>query len=68
MGYRRGAYWVLVREPEGRNHLENPGVGGKIILKCIFEKWGGGINWIDLAQDRNRWRSLLNTVMNLQFL
>jgi hypothetical protein len=32
------------------NHLEDPGMGGRIILKCIFEKWDGGMDWIDLAQ------------------
>jgi hypothetical protein len=41
---------------EGR-HLEDPGVDGKIILKWMFEKWDSGmgvIDWIDLAQDRDR--------------
>ena len=39
------------------DHFENPGVDGMIILKCIFERldWrGGGIDWIDWSQDRNR--------------
>jgi hypothetical protein len=67
MGQRRGAYRVLVREPEGRNHLENPGVDGRIMLKRIFERLGGGdTNWINLAQDRDRWRALVNAVMNLR--
>ena len=35
-------------------HLEDPRVNGRIILKLIFEKWGGGVAWIDLAQDRER--------------
>jgi hypothetical protein len=42
MGERRGAYRALVRKPEGRNHLEDPGVDGRIILKWIFERLGGG--------------------------
>jgi hypothetical protein len=44
--------------------LEDPDVDGRIILKWIFERLDGGIDWIDLAQDRDRWRDLLNTVMN----
>jgi hypothetical protein len=37
--YGGGAYRVLVGKPEGKNHLEDQGVGGRIILKLIFEKW-----------------------------
>jgi hypothetical protein len=46
--------------------LKDPGIDGRIILKCILERVGGGIDWIYLAQDRDRWRSLVYTVMNLQ--
>jgi hypothetical protein len=45
--------------------LGNPGVDGRIILKWIFKAWGGGIDWIELAQDRERWRAVVNAVMNL---
>jgi hypothetical protein len=56
-----------VRKPEGWNHLEDPGVDGRIIIKWIFERLGGGgADWIDLAQDRDRWWALVNTVMNLR--
>jgi hypothetical protein len=42
MGERRGAYRTLVGKPEGRNHLKNPGIDGRIILKWIFERLDGG--------------------------
>jgi hypothetical protein len=46
--------------------LKDAGVDGKIILKWILEIWERGTDWIDLAQDRDRWRVLLNAVMNLR--
>jgi hypothetical protein len=47
--------------------LKNAGVDGKIILKYIFERLGGGeIDWIDLAQNRDKWRDFVNMVMNLR--
>jgi hypothetical protein len=41
VGARRGAYRLLIRRPEGKNHLTDPGKDGRIILKLIFRKWGG---------------------------
>ena len=41
MGKTRDAYMVLVGKPEGRNHLKDQGVDGRIILKWILEKWYG---------------------------
>jgi hypothetical protein len=38
----------------------------KIILNLIFKQWFGGMDWIGLAQDRERWRVLVNVVMNLR--
>jgi hypothetical protein len=46
--------------------LKDPGVDGRIILKWTCEKLDGGMYWIDLAQDRDRWRALVNAVMNLR--
>jgi hypothetical protein len=63
-GESRGAYRVLVEKKlrEG-DHLEDPGVDGRIILIWIFERF-----WIDLAQVKDRWRALVYTVMNLRVL
>ena len=57
-------WWRNLRE---RDHLEDPGVDGRIILRWILRKWDvGGLDWIDLAQDRDRWRAVVNAVMNLR--
>ena len=66
MGERRGVYRVLVGKPEGRNHLDDLVIGGRIILKWIFRKWDEGMDWIDLAQDMDRWQALVNAVMNFR--
>ena len=50
-----------------RDNLEDRDVDGRIIVVCILEKWDGGMNWIGLVQDRDRWRAVLNAVMNLLF-
>jgi hypothetical protein len=50
------------------NHLEDPGVDGRIIIKWVFKKWDGGMDWIVLAQDRDRRRELVNVAMNLRVL
>jgi hypothetical protein len=47
--------------------LGDPGVEGRIILRWIFKEVGcGDMDWIELAQDRERWRALVNAVMNLR--
>jgi len=65
MGERRGVYRALERKLSEREHLEDPGVDGSIIVRWIFRKWDGGMDWIDQPQDRDRWRALVNAVMNL---
>jgi hypothetical protein len=55
--------WGKLRK---RNHLEDPGVDGKIILRWIFRKWSWDMDWIGLAEDRDWWRALVNVVTNLR--
>ena len=56
------------RETEGKkDHLVDKAVDGKIILKWMFKAYDmGGVDWIDLTQDRDKWRALVNTAMNPQ--
>jgi hypothetical protein len=50
-----------------REDLGDPGINGRIILRWIFRKWNvGGMDWIELAQDWDKWRALVNAVMNIQ--
>jgi hypothetical protein len=56
-----GFWWESLSEG---GQLEDLGVDGRIILKWIFEKRDGGIDWIDLVWDRDRWCSVVNSVMN----
>jgi hypothetical protein len=59
-----GFWWGKLRE---RHHLEDPGIDGMITLRWVFRKWDvGGMYWIDLAQDRDRWQALIYVIMNLR--
>jgi hypothetical protein len=60
---KRNAYWILVEKPERKRPVGRQSCRGRIILKWILG-WGV-MDWIDLAQDRDQWRALVNTVMNL---
>ena len=53
-------WWGSLAE---RDYSEYTGLHERIILKCIFKKWDKSMDWIDLAQDTDRWRALVNTVM-----
>jgi hypothetical protein len=66
MGERRGAYRALVGKPEGKGPLGRPRRRWEDNIKMDLKEVGGGADWIDLAQDRDRWRSLVNAVMNLR--
>jgi hypothetical protein len=66
MGDVRGAYSILVGRPEGRRPLRRPRRRWEDNIKMDLREIGfGDVGWINLAQDRDRWRALVNTVMNL---
>ena len=59
-----GFCWGNLRE---RDHWGDPDADGRIILRWIFRKWKGVYgDWMELAQDRDRWRALVSTVMNIR--
>jgi hypothetical protein len=66
MGERRGACRALVGKPEGRRPLGRPRCRREDNIKMDLREVGlGGVDWINPAQDRDRWRTFVNAVMNL---
>ena len=66
MGEGRGVYRVLVWKPEGNRPLGRPRRRWEDNIKTDLHEVGGGCgDWMELAQDRDRWRALVSTVMNL---
>jgi len=67
MGERRGVHKVLVGRTEGKRPLGRPRRRWEDNIKTDLHEVGCGcMDWIELAQDRDRWRALVNAVMNLR--
>jgi hypothetical protein len=58
--------FILVGKPGVNGHSEDQGLDGRIILKMDYRERGVGVDWINLAQNRDQWRAVVNTVMNLR--
>ena len=67
MGEGRGVHRVLVGKPEGKGPLVRPRRRWEDNIKMDLREVGGGCgDWMELAQDRDRWRALVSTVRNLR--
>jgi hypothetical protein len=67
MGEKRNAYRLLVGKPEGKRPLGRPRRRWVDNIKmALLEIGWGGVDWIGLAQDRDKWRALVNAVLNLR--
>jgi hypothetical protein len=67
MGEKRSAYRLLVGKPEGKRTLGRPRRRSvdNIRMDLVEVGWGD-VDWIGLAKDRNRWRAVVNSVLNLR--
>jgi len=63
----RCVHRVLVGKPEGKRPLGRPRRRWEDNIKIDLGEVGGGGDWMELSQDRDRWRALVNTVMKLRF-
>jgi hypothetical protein len=69
MGEERKVYKVLVGKPEGKRPLGRPRRRWENGIRMDLMEIGlGGVDWIRLSQDRDRWRAVVGAVMNLRFL
>jgi hypothetical protein len=67
LGEGRGVYRVLVGKPEGKRKLERPKRRWEDNIRMNLQEVGcGGMDWIGLAQDRDRWQEVVNAVMYLR--
>jgi hypothetical protein len=67
MGEKINAYRIMVGKPEGKRPLGRPRRRWDDNIRMDVREIGwGGMDWIDMAQDRDQWRALVNTVMNLR--
>jgi hypothetical protein len=67
MGDKRNAYRILVGKPEGRRSLGRPRRRWVDNIEIDLREIGwDGVDWVNMAQDRDQWRALVNTVMNLR--
>jgi hypothetical protein len=67
MGETGNAYRILVGKPEGKRPVGRPRHRWENTIKMDLREMGwGGMDWINLAQDRDQWRALVNMVMNLR--
>jgi hypothetical protein len=67
MREKRNAYRILMGKPGGKRPLGRPRCSWVDNVKIDLRRIGwGGIDWIDLVQDRDQWRATVNTVMNLR--
>jgi len=67
MGERRGVYRVLVGKPEGKRPLGRPRRRWEVNIKMDLQEVKCGVmDWIELAQDRDRWRALVNVIVKLR--